>query len=79
MGHDPEATKQGLLNLFAAGTPFFERVKSGDEEQLAVARQQVTGFAAVLRRHGIQVDEAINDLPDKLATVYANIREEDLS
>ena len=76
---DPEATKQGLQNLFAAGASFFERVKSDDEKQLAAARQQVTSLANLLRRHGVQVDEAIRNLPDELATVYANAQDEDLA
>lgn len=74
---DPEATRQGLQELFAAGVSFFERVKSGDEEELAIAREQVTNLADLLRRHGVQVDEAIRELPDKLATVYANTPDED--
>ena len=76
---NPEATKQGLQDLFAAGVSFFERVKLGDDEELAIARQQVTNLADLLRRHGIQVDEAISDLPDKLATVYVNTPDEDLA
>jgi hypothetical protein len=69
---EPEATRQGVQELFAAGVSFFGRVKSGDEEELAIARQQVTNLADLLRRYGVQVDEAISELPDKLATVYAN-------
>jgi len=74
--HDPEATKQGLLDLFAEAAYFFDSVKSGDEDRLAIARQQVAGFTDVLRRHGIQVDDAIHDLPDYLAQVYRRAPDE---
>ena len=73
---DAEAAKQGLQDLFVAGATFFERVKSGDEEQLAAARQQVAEFADLLHRHGVQVDEAICDLPNQLAAVYINSQDE---
>jgi hypothetical protein len=33
----------------------------------------------MLRRHGVQVDEAIRNLPDELATLYAKAQDEDLA
>lgn len=74
--HDPEATKQGLLGLFAEAAYFFDSVKSGDEERLQIARQQVAGFTDILRRHGVQVDDAIHNLPDYLAEVYQQANDE---
>jgi hypothetical protein len=74
--HDPEATKQGLLDLFAEAAYFFDSVKSGDEARMAIARQQVAGFTDVLRRHGVQVDDAIYNLPDYLAQLYRRTPDE---
>ena len=74
---DPEATKEGLTNLFAEAAFFFENVKSDEEQRQEIARDQMTGFLDLLQWHGVKVADEAYDIPDILMQSYEAMPEQD--
>lgn len=68
--HDPQATKDGLRDLFYEAALFFKNVKADDEARQQVARDQMRGIVDILRHHGIEISNEAYDIPDILAEAY---------
>lgn len=67
---DPDVTKDILTNLFAEATTFLQNVKSDDEDQQTMARQQMSGFLDLLKAYDIKVSDEAYSIPDVLIQSY---------
>lgn len=67
---DPDVTKDIITNLFAEATTFLQNVKSDDEYQQTMARQQMSGFLDLLKAYDIKVSDEANAIPDVLIQSY---------
>jgi hypothetical protein len=67
---DPELLKERLSSTFAGFKTFLENTISEDSAQLEAAREQTRALRAMLEQHGVQTNEEMDRIPDKVRAAF---------
>lgn len=67
---NPNLAKAKLEERWAGMKQFIERVTSDDETEVEAAREQMRGLRATFEKHGVETNEQMEGLPDKINARY---------
>jgi hypothetical protein len=67
---NPELIKERLSSTFAGFKTFLENTISEDPSQLEAAREQTRALRETLEQHGVQTNEEMDRIPDKVRAAF---------
>lgn len=68
--NDPDARRRGWERLFYDAAVIFQAAKSGNPDELTLARAHLREIIRILREHGVPVSDSLEEFPQQLHDLY---------